>query len=347
MGGIVATSLLPISNGSISAVVTMSTPHTLPPVRFDSRIDTLYNANRRVLASDPTPILSLCGGATDMMIPSESCILPISTEWDVAGQSKVDADVYRRTVFTSALEGAWTGVGHREMVWCHQVRWRVARAALELGAFTSIEGKARALDKWLRDGPTLPRMPIEENGFLLRDPTAYETLPPDMHLVLKSPRGSRTYLLPVPAPATTHLPVKIIILVSQGSIPPVSPQSPFPLTIAVNLCVRSSSLATPFDCEQVQPIVHKLIPNPVSDKIFPIPDEGSDESEGVVLFEADVPLGSGNGLPRWIAVRMDDADGRGWVVGGFSTGGVITNTVSTFGECYPIPRYAVALSYLW
>ncbi|KAG2349887.1 hypothetical protein BDR05DRAFT_259598 [Suillus weaverae] len=27
-------------------------------------------------------------------------------------------------IFTSALEGAWTGIGHREMVWCHQVRWR-------------------------------------------------------------------------------------------------------------------------------------------------------------------------------------------------------------------------------
>ncbi|KAG1782508.1 hypothetical protein EV702DRAFT_386529 [Suillus placidus] len=66
-------------------------------------------------------------------------------------------DFLRRTVFTSALEGAWTGVGHREMVWCHQmvrifcgyttrvtvvvyarlVTSLVARAALELGGANS------------------------------------------------------------------------------------------------------------------------------------------------------------------------------------------------------------------
>lgn len=121
MGGVVATSLLPSSD--ISTIITMSTPHTVPPARFDSRIDDIYRKGKRVLDLDPTPVVSLCGGASDMMIPSESCIL----------QQPSSGDIFRRTVFTSALEGAWTGVGHREMVWCHQVRWRVARAALEVG----------------------------------------------------------------------------------------------------------------------------------------------------------------------------------------------------------------------
>lgn len=148
MGGVVATSLLPHAN--ISAIITMSTPHTLPPARFDRRIERIYEHNRHSLLSDLTPILSLCGGATDLMVPSESCILP------PAGVNDNDAEPFRRTVFTSALEGSWTGVGHREMVWCHQVRWRVARASLELGAARSASDRGIILDNWLRDGHTLP-----------------------------------------------------------------------------------------------------------------------------------------------------------------------------------------------
>lgn len=142
MGGIVATSLLP--SNRISAILTMSAPHTLPPARFDARVDEIYHANTQTLFSDPTPMVSLCGGATDMMIPSESCILPPIA----AGH------LYRKTVFTSALEGAWTGVGHQEMVWCHQVRWRIARAALKLGMANNPKGRGLVLDKWLREIPS-------------------------------------------------------------------------------------------------------------------------------------------------------------------------------------------------
>ncbi|KAF8266689.1 PGAP1-like protein-domain-containing protein [Lactarius quietus] len=56
------------------------------------------------------------------------------------------------TVFSSALEGCWTGVVHQVVVWCHQVRWRDARAMLELGvSSTSVESGA-ILACWLRDG---------------------------------------------------------------------------------------------------------------------------------------------------------------------------------------------------
>src|SRR5260370_27290061 len=103
-GGIVATSLLPPPN--ISAVITMSTPHEIPPARFDRRIAAIYEHNKAALTMADTPILSLCGGATDLMVPSESCILP-----EVATMI-----VYRRTIFSRALEHCWTAVGHRVMV---------------------------------------------------------------------------------------------------------------------------------------------------------------------------------------------------------------------------------------
>ncbi|KAF8204692.1 GPI-inositol-deacylase [Pholiota molesta] len=223
MGGIVATSLLPSNN--ISTVITMSTPHTLPPARFDFRIDKLYRKLQTILEDDPTPIVSICGGATDTMIPSESCILP-----------RTSKGVFRRTVFTSALEGAWTGVGHREMVWCHQVRWRVARAALELGAAN--DGSSRSDDSF--------------------DPTDAETLSLGQKLVLRHPRESKRYLLPYTA---------------------------IPLRVSIFSCIGSSVA----DCVSLKPETLKLVPSPIPGKSFPAPQEGSDESEGVVLYEGHIP----------------------------------------------------------
>ncbi|KAL1738629.1 PGAP1-like protein-domain-containing protein, partial [Schizophyllum fasciatum] len=311
MGGIVATSLLP--RHDISAVITMSTPHTLPPVRFDARIDAIYDRARRVLAADPTPLVSLCGGATDMMIPSESCVLP----------AVASGGPYRRTMFSSALEGAWTGVGHREMVWCHQVRWRIARAALELGDATSEAGKAGVLDRWLRDGHTLPAglLPPEDMALVEGQ---YEVLPEGVTLVLDRSRGSQTYLLPVPASGGTR---RFVLYVSQGSILQLSPQKPLPLHATVYRCSSNMGDSTPSSCTSLPPATLKLIPNPVPGKSFPVPNEGTDESEGVVLFEAEVDVDER--AARWIAVSVQHADGRGWVVGGWVHDEPVTDSVST------------------
>ncbi|KAE9404806.1 PGAP1-domain-containing protein [Gymnopus androsaceus JB14] len=290
MGGIVATSLLPSQD--IAAIITMSTPHTLPPARFDQRVDEIYAHNRETLHHDSTPILSLCGGATDMMIPSESCILPPSVE---------GLEIpYRRTVFSSALEGAWTGVGHRQMVWCHQVRWRVARAAMELTLATSVADRGVILDKWLRDGHTLP--PAENS---------LKVIPSGERLILTQPRGSRTYLLP-----SQKLP--------PGSIPPISPQKPNSLLVSVALCSGST---VSLQCDTLQPVAHKLIPNPTSDSIFPVPQQGTDESEGVVLFEAEVVPATGSEA-QWVAVKIERSDGEGWVLGGFVSANKIFDNVS-------------------
>ncbi|KAJ7213710.1 PGAP1-like protein-domain-containing protein [Mycena haematopus] len=313
MGGIVATSLLPSPN--ISAILTMSTPHTLPPARFDARIEALYERNSHILASDPTPILSLCGGAIDMMIPSEACVLPTP-------RPPTSADTpFRQTVFSSALEGAWTGVGHREMVWCHQVRWRVARAALELAGADSPAGRGVILDRWLRDGHTLPSplpLPYADAAFTARP----EVLPADMHLVLKQPRGARTYLLPLPANPNAN--AKFVLLVAQGSIEPVGPQTARALKAEVFKCGGVG--ADEVHCSALKPDVLKLIPSPILGRPFPIPKEGSDESEGIVLFEVDVPWG---GTTKWVGVKMEGGEGGGWITGGFVVDEPFKSSVST------------------
>lgn len=310
MGGIVGTALLPSER--LSAIITMSTPHSLPPARFDSRLDSIYAKIQHNLNNDTTPILSLCGGATDMMIPSESCILLNQND-----------DFYRKTVFTSALEGAWTGVGHREMVWCHQVRWRIARALLELGPQKSPGARKAVLDTWLRDGHELPsgipEYPNGNSGFELSDRSSYDIIPSGVQLIRK-PVGSRVYLLPIPSIADGSLPARLSVLVGKGSIVPVSPQIRYPLQVSIYVCSSAEGSSVSPRCTSLQPVTLKLVPRPTPGEPFPRPrvdadpsSGGVNESDGVVLYEAEIRQSHG----QWVGVKVEGGEGEGWVVAGF------------------------------
>ncbi|KAG2157116.1 PGAP1-like protein-domain-containing protein [Suillus clintonianus] len=323
MGGIVGTALLP--SDDISALITMSTPHTLPPARFDARIDEIYRRNAEYLVNDPTPVVSICGGATDMMIPSESCILPD------AGDVNPGSAIYRRTIFTSALEGAWTGVGHREMVWCHQVRWRVARAALELGGANSNVDMAVILDTWLnRNGRLIP----PATSIDISEAATNEALPEDMNLVLKKPAGFRTYLLPIPRTLETN--TTFVLFVSRGSISSIGSQHSTRLQASPYFCVGRATSPTiqqyseSLSCVPLEPSTLKLLPSPIPGKPFPVPDEGSDESDGVVLFEATVPRIPADVEDAWIGVHVNAAGEDGWVFGGFDKTQTLQSDIGVF-----------------
>lgn len=318
MGGIVATALLQESE-HISAIITMSTPHTLPPARFDHRIAKVYDRTKELLETSPTPILSLCGGATDMMIPSESCILPKSP----------GEDVFRRTVFTSGLEGAWTGVGHIEMVWCHQVRWRVARAMLELTTASSILERGKVLDVWLRDGHTAPLLnSLSTIGATERLEETYQFVDDGSRLFLTEPRSGDVHLMKIPDNAVFTL------FVSRGAIPPVSPQNPNGLRVSVLSCDMEDENGGIACNRALKPDEHRLIPNPAYGKTFPVPKQGSDESEGVVLFQVAGSTISG----RWVGIRVDEASGSGWILGDFDDAATIVVDTSLLGMCPFIPH---------
>jgi GPI inositol-deacylase len=317
MGGIVATSLLPSPN--ISAVITMSTPHKIPPARFDRRIATIYDHNQAALATADTPILSLCGGATDLMVPSESCILPVPE----------NENVYRQTIFTSALEGCWSGVGHQAMVWCHQVRWRVARAALELGVASSPMDRGFILDRWLRDGRSLPPALIYPSPLDLTQEN-YIVLPPGP-LVLRNLREPKAvYLVPVPEPSS---PTKFVAYVSGGSVLSLAPHHASSLSVSFQLCSSraGNGYTSSFSpvCEEWHPITLKLIPNASPEMPFPVPHEGVDESEGVVVFEATLPEHSGE--HQWVAIEYSTGEERGWISGGFVEDVPVISTLSVYG----------------
>lgn len=313
MGGIVALSLLPSPN--ISAIITMSTPHALPPARLDKRIEDIYSASWSALRNASTPILSICGGATDLMIPSETCSME---------QSGSTLD-WRKTVFTTCMEGAWTGVGHREMVWCHQVRWRVARAAIELGSASGNAEKGAILARWFRD--EVDQDFVIQSDLLSMDNTAVTHIPPRHRLVLRDvSRQSDIYLLPL----SPGLVGRFILYVSRGIVGSLSPHHFPELHVSVYRC-RS----TPENCLPLRPRSLRLIPNPPHGTLFPIPEQGADESDGVVRFDAivDCQNSEANNVKEWIGVAVrGDGDSGSWIVGGIEQEHVVLSKVSKYGE---------------
>jgi hypothetical protein len=81
----------------------------------------------------------------------------------------------------------------------------------------------------------------------------------------------------------------------------------------------------------LKPETLRLIPNPVLGQTFPVPHEGSDESEGVVLYEADIPRIGGH---HWIGVKVDNTSGEGWVVAGLDSKQMIVSDTSTFCQYF-------------
>lgn len=149
MGGIVArlaASL--VDNTTIDAIITMSTPHQSPPLPFESTMEDIYSTVNSASYRAPHPLLvSICGGVSDTQIVSDSCAL---------SKELIEVDD-GFAVFTTAIPGVWTGVEHQATVWCHQLRWRVARAMLDMSMETTRDAKLLAARKWLLGGmPTHP-----------------------------------------------------------------------------------------------------------------------------------------------------------------------------------------------
>ena len=315
MGGVVATSLLP--SPGISAIITMSTPHTLPPARFDNRIEDIYSTNHEHLISNPTPIVSICGGATDLMVPSETCIIP---EPNVQG-------IFRKTVFSSGMERCWTGIGHREMVWCHQARWQVARAALELSASASSTPPARALilDAWLRNGHEAPSTPDPSTPpadgtqiEVISEPETDQSSGPMLRLVNPAFRDSKLFYLRRPKTLEDEelngSTSSFLVYLAGGTIGSVSPFHPGSLRASIFRCSSPGEFSAE-NCAPLPPATLRLLPVTHPHQEFPVPGAGSGETEGIVFFEGRVPADS---IDSWVVVKVDRANGSGWVIGGFT-----------------------------
>lgn len=202
------------------------------------------------------------------------------------------------------------------MVWCHQVRWRIARAAIELTKATTSTSRGVALDFWLRDGHLLPPgLPEQETRLIEGEGDAR---PQGQTFVLKNPARPGRYLLPVPR---RH--AKFVLYLSQGSITPTAPHRPLPLRAFIHICNGSH------ECKTLPPTSLRLLPSPIPGRPFPIAQEGSDESEGVVMYEKELLGDEGS-----VSVTIGGTDGRGWLLAGFVQSDSIVENASALGESF-------------
>ena len=338
MGGIVAHLVIASHNNAgwdlsdIAAIITMSTPHGLAPARLDTEIERIYRHISRWEHSrqlDGVPILSICGGSTDSQIPSETCTI-----------SEEHRGRHRRTVYTTSAPGVWTGVGHREIVWCHQVRWRVARAALDLGnAGKNTILRSKALYRWFpppSDDPTAsPDLVEAPSGRGLDLSNNSFTVITSATLHVSGPKiPPHVYLMPVPG----LQPRILSLLISRGSliVPSLAshgrPQQPGSLTVSLYECVANSPHgAQPDDpasssCkplgkgssdDNLTAYSSQLLPLPVAGSDFP-GKEGVEESDVAVYFRAS--FRGSDSSATWIAIRIEgglDHSGQEWLVAGF------------------------------
>lgn len=336
------------NQSDIAAIITMSAPNSLAPARLDSTINTLYESishmeNNQTAALIPT--LAMCGGSTDSLVPSESCPLP---ELRASAAFRIKNELgFRRTVHTTSLPGIWTGVGHREMVWCHQVRWRVARAALELGRAGGVSSVAHlSFDRWLP--PTViedhPKSDPGHVRFTLKNPEF--TIPTSAVLRLSNPLGSNhVYLVRIPRKSETS---QFSLLLARGilNVPRLAqhmqPISDNSLRVSLFHCISTSSASTAPNWSSCVPIVSSsnttasLLPLPIEGDSFP-GREGVDEADTMLYFSSwisqrDQRMDSSE---EWVAVQVLGSTGtRGWIAGGFDQE-VVHNGVSSIpGKSY-------------
>nr|XP_031862302.1 uncharacterized protein CI109_002267 [Kwoniella shandongensis]KAA5529374.1 hypothetical protein CI109_002267 [Kwoniella shandongensis] len=143
MGGIVARLAIDYSTTNLVDVVfTMSTPHLLPPLTLEYGMDDIYRTINVPPKSSNHPLLfSLCGGISDEQVVSDSCALSANVVKPGDGFA----------AFTTGVPGVWTGVDHQAMVWCHQIRWRVARILLDMTKSDDRGTKLLVAERWLLD----------------------------------------------------------------------------------------------------------------------------------------------------------------------------------------------------
>ncbi|CAO1625432.1 unnamed protein product [Parajaminaea phylloscopi] len=145
MGGVVARLALSLPNHHesrpIKAIVTLSTPHAVPPAPIEGGLDEIYRRIELHRNSESVEqqalLVSLSGGLLDTQLPSEYSVLSNTSQNSLQGS-------------TSNLPGLWSGADHLAMMWCDQLRRRVSWAIdEEVSRGQREEASARRL-RWKR-----------------------------------------------------------------------------------------------------------------------------------------------------------------------------------------------------
>ncbi|KAF4982918.1 hypothetical protein FZEAL_1546 [Fusarium zealandicum] len=136
MGGVVARAMLVQPNyqsNSINTIITMSAPHSRPPVTFDGQIVQIYddiNAYWRRAYSQKwannnplwhVTLVSIAGGGLDTVVPS-----------DYASLESLVPPTHGFTVFSTGIPTVWTSMDHQAILWCDQFRKVISRTLYDI-----------------------------------------------------------------------------------------------------------------------------------------------------------------------------------------------------------------------
>lgn len=134
MGGMVARTIVTLPtyrNGSVETIITLSTPHVVPALTFDSDVMSLYDEVNRFWRNgfsengtstlDNVVLISIAGGHSDRMVPS-----------DYADVASIVPPSHGFSTFTYSIPGVWTSIDHLAMAWCHQLRRAVCDAVYSI-----------------------------------------------------------------------------------------------------------------------------------------------------------------------------------------------------------------------
>ncbi|CAG8433285.1 4166_t:CDS:10 [Diversispora eburnea] len=219
MGGVVARTLFTMSNyqsGSINTILTMSSPHLMPPAPFDWQISKIYtdindfwrngysqSATSQNSLVDVT-LISIAGGNLDTVVCSDSANI----------NSLVPAS-HGFTVFTTSIPNVWTAMDHQCILWCNQLVKVVANSLLSVvdirraSQTRPSSERMSVFRKILLSGLEEPVVENESDklrrepfGIINLEKVSHKFLDMGQRLVLNnSELISKVYLMPIPPPA--------------------------------------------------------------------------------------------------------------------------------------------------
>nr|XP_019009694.1 uncharacterized protein I206_05254 [Kwoniella pini CBS 10737]OCF48475.1 hypothetical protein I206_05254 [Kwoniella pini CBS 10737] len=146
MGGIAARLAVidPDVAPKVDIILTMSTPHTIPPLTIEHEMESIYT---KIAKPSQTLLISLCGGVSDTQVVSDSCAL----------SSTLGSGDNGFAVYTTGIPTVWTGIDHQAMVWCHQLRWLIAESLIQMAQQDKrMQKLSIARGKFLNDQQTFP-----------------------------------------------------------------------------------------------------------------------------------------------------------------------------------------------
>jgi pimeloyl-ACP methyl ester carboxylesterase len=143
MGGIAARLMLqqeahPVD--SVRTLITLSSPHAYPPVAVDGALEQIYAEIQHPSLDEKVLLISLSGGILDNQLSSEGSVLSLARLW------RTDTSLH---AFTASMAALWSGVDHLAMMWCDQLRTRIARGVLRIEEDDS-QGMNDRRQRWRR-----------------------------------------------------------------------------------------------------------------------------------------------------------------------------------------------------